>query len=267
MPPTPEEVRDWVGSDVLDAEGTGLGRLIGAYLDDAGRPQWLAVEIDERVAPVPAAGAEPAGRVVRVAALATDVRLAPRIGRDEPLGPGTEAQLAAHYRREQPPSPPEATAPPQLDPEQRAAVVAKLREAYSLEGEALLRLEALIATVSDDEVGHDATLHSDETQLHRTGVEERLKALDAAPSKLRDVAHGAQAAAAGVAGGVQGAVAAVRDAEEFERREAAFYAELEQLARAVGDSATATLAAKHRADEEAMAVKLAGSITRLDSPA
>src|SRR3954447_18379020 len=135
MAPTTEEVRDWVGSDVLDAEGHELGRLIGAYLDDAGRPAWLAVEIDDRVAAVPAAGAEPAGNVVRAAALAADVRLAPRIARDEPLAEELEPRLRARYgpaARSVPQRPEPAR---QVDAAARDAIVSRLREAYSLEAE------------------------------------------------------------------------------------------------------------------------------------
>lgn len=281
---TVELVRGWIGRDALDAEGTLLGTVAEAYADQVtGRPTWLGIRLAEEaddpgraagagsqpggVTPVPIDDAEPTGSAIRVAALAEAVRAAPRFAAGRTLEIGDEDALAAHYGLSEPETAATPDPAPQVDPARQGEVVELLQEAFALEAEGMLRLQTLIAGVEDPEVSHDATLHLDQTQLHRSGVEERLKALDASPSALEQVAHAAQAAVAGLKEKLEGdAVAAVRDAVEFERREADFYARLEALARAAGDTATADLASAHAADEAAAADVFAGSIPRLDSP-
>ena len=263
---------------MLDADGVRLGIVDGPVAGDEGvAPHWLGLELDgagAEVVPVPAAGAEPTGSAVRVATLEQAVRSAPPGPLGRPLTAAEDSALAAHYAAARPgsgghPQAPvtDGSPPPTLGPAAKQQIVARLREAYALEGEGILRLEALIKTVQDPEVRHGATLHKNETRLHRTGVEERLKALDAAPSTSRDAARAARATAAGLRARLRGdPTAAVRDAEAFERREAGFYASLEELARRLGDTATVDLAVSLRADELAQADSLAGCIPRLDSP-
>lgn len=283
---TVELVRGWIGRDALDAEGTLLGQIAEAYSDErTGRPTWLGIRLaDDRarttdgtsegpssahggVAPVPIGDSEPTGTAIRVATLAATVRSAPRFAAGATLELADEDALAAHYGLTEPEVAAEPDPPPQADPGRQGEVVALLREAFALEADGMLRLQTLISTVQDPEVSHAATLHLDQTQLHRSGVQERLKALDASPSSVEQAAHAAQAAVAGLRERLQGdPVAAVRDAVAFERREAEVYARLEALARGAGDSDTADLAAAHRADEAAAADVLAGSIPRLDSP-
>lgn len=268
MRPTVEDVRSWTGRDVVDAEGHELGRLMGAFLDAGDRPRWLAVQAgDGEVVPVPVEGVEPTGGAVRAAALGKTVRGAPRLALQDELTDELERRLEAHYGVGGDDATPSPQPAPDVEAGAQEAIVERLREAYALESEALLRLQTLVSVVEDDEVQHDATLHTAQTEMHRTGVQARLAALEASSSTLHDAAHAAKASLAGLVEKIHGnPVVAVRDAEAFERREAAFYAELEELARAAGDTATADLAAGHRADEEAMAVRFAGSIPRLDSP-
>jgi ferritin-like metal-binding protein YciE len=272
--PTLEAVRAWVGREAVDADGQHVGQVAHAYRDEAtGAPAWLAIAAQDgaaRVVPVPLAGAEETGRAIRLAVLGDTVRGAPRMASGAGLSPEQARIAAAHYGLPGPPPPPRAAdVPPAVEPRARRPIVAKLREAYALEGEGILRLHALVATVPDPEVRHDATLHANVSQLHRTGVEERLKALERSPSALRTAAHGLRAAARSARGTLVGggAIGALREAEAFERREAAFYAELEQLARGAGDGPTGDLAAAHRAEEEAMAATLAATLRRLDRPA
>lgn len=270
---TLEAVRSWVGRDAIDADGHLAGVVGHPYRDaQTGGVTWLAIVLggDEgHVVPVPLEGCEPTGTAIRLPVLGDTLRAAPRFGATEPLSPGAEATLVGHFgrRRRDEGSGGGSQPPPDADADRRGEIVSRLREAHALEGEGILRLEALQATLEDPEVGHDASLHAETTKLHRTGVEERLKLLEKTPSHLRDMRHGARAMAAGVKGRVsRDPVMLLRDAIAFEEREAAFYAELEALARGAGDTATADLAAAHRADEEAMAVTLTGSIARMDSP-
>lgn len=269
---TVEAVRGWVGRDAVDAEGHLVGVVGHPYRDaQTGGVTWLAIVLggdEEHVVPVPLEGCEPTGTAIRLPILGDTLRAAPRFGATEPLSPGAETTLSGHFgSRRGDEGRHRAQAPPDADAEHRGEIVSRLREAYALEGEGILRLEALQTMLEDPEVSHDASLHTETTKLHRTGVEERLELLEKTPSHLRDVRHGARAMAAGVKGRLVGnPVELLRDAIAFEEREAAFYAELEALARGAGDTATAELAAAHRADEEAMAVTLTGSIARIDSP-
>lgn len=269
---TVEAVRGWVGRDALDADGHLVGAVGHPYRDaQTGGVTWLAIVLDgeeDHVVPVPLEGCEPTGTAIRLPVLGDTLRTAPRFGTTEPLSPGAETTLLAHFgrrRRDDGPDGPQRL--PDAEQARLGEIVSRLREAHALEGEGILRLEALRSALEDPEVGHDASLHAETTKLHRAGVEERLKLLEKTPSHLRDVRHGARAMAAGVKDRLGGdPVEVLRDAIAFEEREAAFYAELEALARAAGDTATADLAAAHRADEEAMAVTLTGSIARIDSP-
>jgi ferritin-like metal-binding protein YciE len=265
---TAETVRSWHGRAAVDADGHELGAVVADVW-----PDWLAIERSGGTGEIvlaPLAGAEPTGQAIRLAVLGDTVLQAPPVA--DPAAPdqAERTRLAAHYARPVAPAPASPAAPPpgRVDGTRRRSIVARLRAADALEGEGLRRLHALPAAVGDPEVQHDATLHAGVTELHRTGIERRLAALEAGPSKARDALRAIRATLAGARGrtGLSGS-AALRDAEAFERREAAFYEELETLARAAGDTATADLAAAHRADELAAADTLAGSVPRLESPA
>ncbi|MBA2256990.1 MAG: DUF892 family protein [Thermoleophilaceae bacterium] len=97
--------------------------------------------------------------------------------------------------------------------------------------------------------------HEEMTREHERLLRERLAALDAAPSRSRELGMGAAALLRGNLGrvGGQNHGANARDAFVFEHLEIASWELLEQLAERAGDGQTAELARGCRADDDEMA--------------
>jgi ferritin-like metal-binding protein YciE len=229
-----EQVAQWIGRDALDADGRLVGRVAAVHRDLSGAPSTLEID-DGGVLSVPVEGCEEAGTAIRLPI--ADGPAPPR--HDRANGVVSEETGFAQSSSDE--------------------VVERLKEAYALEGEGLARLEAMAAAFEDVELQHRCTTHSEETINHRTGVEERLHALGEKPGKPISLSSPLPKGL--------GPVELLREAVEFEQREASFYDELEALARAAGDTATADLAAAHRADELAAADSFRAEIPRIDSPA
>jgi ferritin-like metal-binding protein YciE len=268
---TLEELTAWRGRDALDADGTPLGTIAQVYVSaTTGEPQWLALDLDSEAeyVLVPVAGAEPTGSAIRIAQLADTIRSAPRLAKDAELTPDDEQVLRTHYgldtRRLRPPV--ERPGPGALaDPATRSAIVTALRNVLALERSGLRRLQKLAETVKDPEALHDVVLHRNHTTGHCEAVAARLDELEPEPWTWRDaIPFGViRRARDGLERPSGDETDALEYAEAFERGEAARYRDLERLARHAGDGRTAALAARHRADEEAMAVRLAGDRARL----
>lgn len=268
---TLEELTAWRGRDALDADGIPLGTIAEVYVSaTTGEPQWLAVDPDfgQEYILVPVARAEPAGSAIRVGQLADTIRSAPRLAKDAELTPDDERVLITHYgldtRRVRPPV--ERPGPGALaDPATRSAVVTALRDVLALERSGLRRLQKLTESVDDPEALHDIVLHRNHTSGHCEAVAARLDELEPEPWTWRDaIPFGViRRARDGFERPSGDETQKLEDAEAFERGEARRYRDLEQLARHAGDDRTAALAARHRADEEGMAMRLAGDRARL----
>ena len=120
-------------------------------------------------------------------------------------------------------------------------------------------LNSMSATTQDDEILQEIEHHKVETERHEQLLRERLQALGAAPSIRKEAQSLVAALAKGVSDQVRGDKAGknARDAFVTEHVEIAAYELLERLAQRAGDEETARIAREIRADEEAMAQKIA----------
>lgn len=262
---TAAELDAWRGRAALDAEAQPAGEIAATFADDeTGAPRWLAVRTGahgEDLTPVPIGDAEPTGGAIRLghplATITAAPHVAPATGH---LTAEQDRQLCSFYGLQ--PAPPAAPRPAGGGPGVDAGVVSALRAAHALEREAHSRLQALIEALDDEELQHDVARHLTETEGHAAAIAGRLEQLEAAPSSVRDMLGMAAAVAT-----PPGAPAELlRAALEFERRECATYAELIATARSARDGATAAIAEKIRADEEAMAETIAASLRRMGEP-
>ncbi len=138
-------------------------------------------------------------------------------------------------------------------------LVAYIENAHAMEQNVLQMLGSLIATTRDDEILSELEHHRMETERHENLLRERLEALGRAPSLRKEVQSLGAALVKGVADQVRADKAGknARDAYVTEHMEIAAYELLERLARRAGDEETAEVARRIRADEEAMAQKIA----------
>jgi uncharacterized protein (TIGR02271 family) len=95
------EAYEWRGRNVVDQEGTKVGRLEEVYLDQqTGRPEWLLVHtglLGMRSSFAPLAGARVDGEDVRIGYSKQEVKDAPSVEADGELSQEEEARLYAHY--------------------------------------------------------------------------------------------------------------------------------------------------------------------------
>ena len=135
------------------------------------------------------------------------------------------------------------------------------QDAQAMERNVLQMLDSMIANTDDEETLAMLREHRDETVQHEERLSTRLDAMGEGPS-------GRKQAQTMFAGLVKGAVDSVRgdkpgknarDGFVTEHAEIAAYEMLERLANRAGDAETAEVARLNRADEEAMAEKIAAS--------
>ncbi len=107
--------------------------------------------------------------------------------------------------------------------------------------------------------------HEEETRQHERRLLARLKALDASPSRPREVGLGAAALVRANLGriGGQNHGANARDAFIFEHLEIACWEILELLAERTGDAETAELARSCRAEDDEMASLIRRNFTNV----
>ena len=95
------EAYEWRGRNVVDQEGTKVGRLEEVYLDQhTGRPEWLLVHtglFGTKSSFAPLAGARVDGEDVRIGYSKQEVKDAPSVEADGELSQEEEARLFAHY--------------------------------------------------------------------------------------------------------------------------------------------------------------------------
>lgn len=99
--PSPTEARDWIGSQVDDASGTGVGQAHGLFLDaGSGEPTWLIVKQGRFGGSLVVVGlrdcAAAAGRVW-VAHPRDVIRSSPVVDPSRPLLREHELTICGHY--------------------------------------------------------------------------------------------------------------------------------------------------------------------------
>ena len=140
-------------------------------------------------------------------------------------------------------------------------LVKYLTDAHALEQQSLRQLRNAADTAGDPELAAGLRDHARETEQHLQLVRQRLEAHGASPSTVKDVGGSLTALGKGLIDKARpdtgGKLA--RDAYTAEHLEIASYELLERVAMRAGDEETADVARRNRADEEAMAEKIAAS--------
>jgi ferritin-like metal-binding protein YciE len=134
-----------------------------------------------------------------------------------------------------------------------------LEDAHALEQLVEKTLESFIRLSEAPEVLEPLTYHLEETKRHKRLLEERLAAHDAKPAKVKDAGMTFAALGKGLVDRMRSDNAGkiARDGFVAEHLEIASYELLERVAARAGDNETADVARRNRADEEAMAKKIA----------
>lgn len=145
--------------------------------------------------------------------------------------------------------------------EVNAQLVKHLEEAHAMEQSVLRLLEGMIGRADDGELRRQLEHHKEETQRHIARLEERLEAHGGSPSKMKDYGGMLGVLMKSVVDMARGEkpVRDARDGFATEHMEIASYELLERMATKAGDETTAEVARQNRADEEAMARKIAAS--------
>ena len=137
-------------------------------------------------------------------------------------------------------------------------LVKYLTDAHSIEVQALVQMKAAPKLAGTDELARMYEQHEHETKEHKRLVDERLEALGASTSKLKDVVAGATAVPFVMFAVSQpdtpGKLAS--HALSYEHMEFAAYELLIRVAERAGDSDTASVARTIRAQEQAMAERI-----------
>jgi ferritin-like metal-binding protein YciE len=143
----------------------------------------------------------------------------------------------------------------------QARVISSIQDAHAMEQSVTRMLERMIATTEDSEMRSILEEHLIETERHEQLLLKRLEALGEAPSAGREVPAMLGAALKGLTDMVRSdkPIKDARDGYVTEHLEIATYRLLEELADRSGDKETANVASRIRADEEAMAERIASS--------
>ena len=133
-----------------------------------------------------------------------------------------------------------------------------VEDAHAMERNVSTMLDSMISTTDDPEIKKMLEDHKRQTEEHERRLRERLDAMEAGTSTIKEVGGLGAALFKGV-----GDIARTdkpgknaRDGYVTEHMEIAAYELLERLAKRAGDEQTAEVARQNRADEEAMAKKL-----------
>ena len=142
-------------------------------------------------------------------------------------------------------------------------LVEYVQNVHAMEQNILLMLDSIILTTEDPDLTTMFRAHKEETRRQERGLNDRLKVLGGLglASTGKDLAAIASAQAKGVADlwRADKPVRNARDAFVTEHLEIAAYEVLERLSERAGDSETAELARENRAEEEAMAQRIASN--------
>ena len=143
----------------------------------------------------------------------------------------------------------------------REKLIDYVEDAHAMEQSILRMLDSMISTTDDPEVLEQLRQHKAETERHEQSLRERLEALGQGTSTRKEAQTVAAALLKGVTDQARGDKAGknARDGYVTEHLEIASYEMLERLAERAGDSETAEVARRNRADEEAMAQMIASN--------
>jgi ferritin-like metal-binding protein YciE len=148
----------------------------------------------------------------------------------------------------------------------RRKLVEYVQNVHAMEQNVLLMLDSMILTTKDQEIVSMLRQHKDETRHQEQRLSERRRALGGLglASVGKDLAAIAAAQAKGVADlwRTDKAARNARDAFVTEHLEIAAYELLERLAERAGDPETAEIARTNRAEEAAMAERIASNWDR-----
>lgn len=136
-----------------------------------------------------------------------------------------------------------------------------VQDVHALEGNVILMLDSIILTTRDEELREMFRRHREESRRQQERLRERLEALRGLgiTSLRKDVSAIASAQAKGVFDVFRAGkpVRNARDAFVTEHLEIASYEILERMAVRAGDEETARVARENRAEEQAMAGRIA----------
>jgi ferritin-like metal-binding protein YciE len=140
----------------------------------------------------------------------------------------------------------------------REQIVKYLTDVHSTEENAASQLRTGAEAVQDERLAQVLREHLGETEEHERLVRARLEALDASPSKLKDVAQKGVAAVGGALSGAAPDTTGKVAIQAFatEHLEIASYRSLRAVAQQAGDVETVTMAERILTQEQAAAQKL-----------
>jgi ferritin-like metal-binding protein YciE len=143
-------------------------------------------------------------------------------------------------------------------------LVKHIDEALAMEQSVLRMLDSMIATTDDPEIKEQLREHKLDTEKQADRMQRRLEANGASPSTVREGVGVVQALMKSVLDATRSEKAGrnARDAYATEHMEIAAYELLERIAQRAGDEETALAARESRAEEEAMAKKIASNWDR-----
>jgi ferritin-like metal-binding protein YciE len=133
-----------------------------------------------------------------------------------------------------------------------------VEDARAMERNVSTMLDSMIATTDDPEIKGMLVHHKRQTEEHERRLRERLDAMGASTSTIKEVGGLGAALFKGVGDVARTDKPAknARDGYMTEHMEIAAYELLERLAKRAGDEQTAEVARLNRSDEEAMANKI-----------
>ena len=139
-----------------------------------------------------------------------------------------------------------------------------LTDAHSIERQALVQMKMAPKIAGDPEIAAAFERHETETEEHQRLVDERLSALDASPSKLKDIAGTVTGIGFGLFAKLQPDTPGklITHAFSYEHMELAAYDMLARVADRAGDAETAQVARRIEEQEGAMAERVAGLFDR-----
>jgi ferritin-like metal-binding protein YciE len=139
-----------------------------------------------------------------------------------------------------------------------------LTDAHSIERQALVQMKMAPKIAGDPEIAAAFERHETETEEHQRLVDERLSALDASPSTVKDVAGAVTGIGFGLFAKLQPDTPGklITHAFSYEHMELAAYDMLARVADRAGDAETAQMARRIEEQEGAMAERVAGLFDR-----
>lgn len=146
----------------------------------------------------------------------------------------------------------------------QSQLIRYLTDAHSIERQALVQMKSAPGMAGDPEIAAAFERHRTETEDHERLVDERLKALGASPSTIKDAAGTVTGIGFGLFAKLQPDTPGklVAHAFSYEHMELAAYDLLARVAERAGDLETARVARRIEEQERAMAEQLGGMFDR-----